>query len=154
MALHPTNGDLYCLNELDCTLNRYHREADGRISARESLDMLPEGYQGKRWGADLHLTPDGRFLFTSERTSSLLTLFGVDQEDGALTPLDHFPTESCPRGFAIDHSGHYLIATGQRSRSVAVHRIAAQTGELSLSSRHPVGEGAMWVRVLRLDKPA
>ena len=154
LALHPTNGDLYCLNELDCTLNRYHREADGRISARESLDMLPEGYQGKRWGADLHLTPDGRFLFTSERTSSLLTLFGVDQEDGALTPLDHFPTESCPRGFAIDHSGHYLIATGQRSRSVAVHRIAAQTGELSLSSRHPVGEGAMWVRVLRLDKPA
>ena len=39
-------------------------------------------------------------------------------------------------------------------RDVAVHRIAAQTGELSLSSRHPVGEGAMWVRVLRLDKPA
>lgn len=45
--------------------------------ARESLDMLPPGYEGERWGADLHLTPDGRFLYTSERASSLLTLFGV-----------------------------------------------------------------------------
>ncbi|MFQ2174118.1 beta-propeller fold lactonase family protein [Aeromonas rivipollensis] len=154
LALHPTNGDLYCLNELDATLNRYHREADGHIGARESLDMLPEGYQGERWGADIHLTPDGRFLYTSERASSLLSLFGVDEEDGALTLLGHFPTESCPRGFAIDHSGHYLIATGQKSHSLAVHRIAAQTGELSLSSRQHVGEGAMWVRVLTLDKHA
>ncbi|MNG10037.1 6-phosphogluconolactonase [compost metagenome] len=116
--------------------------------------MLPEGYQGERWGADIHLTPDGRFLYTSERASSLLSLFGVDEEDGALTLLGHFPTESCPRGFAIDHSGHYLIATGQKSHSLAVHRIAAQTGELSLSSRQHVGEGAMWVRVLTLDKHA
>ena len=150
LALHPTNGDLYCLNELDCTLNRYHREPDGRISARESLDIMPAGYEGERWGADIHLSPDGRFLYTSERASSLLTLFGIDEGDGALTLQGHFPTESCPRGFAIDHSGHYLIAAGQTSHSLAVHRIAAQTGQLSLSTRQPVGEGAMWVRVLAL----
>ncbi|MEG0007473.1 MAG: beta-propeller fold lactonase family protein [Aeromonas sp.] len=155
LALHPSNGDLYCLNELDGTLNRYHREEDGRIHERESLDMLPPGYEGERWGADLHLTPNGRFLYTSERASSLLTLFGVDEQDGSLTLLDHFATEACPRGFAIDHSGHYLIATGQESHNVAVHRIASETGQLSLSSRHPVGKGAMWVRVLMLDgRPA
>ena len=47
-----------------------------------------------------------------------------------------------------------MVGGGQGAFIGAVHRIAAQTGELSLSSRHPVGEGAMWVRVLRLDKPA
>ncbi|MCS3454600.1 6-phosphogluconolactonase [Aeromonas sp. BIGb0405] len=155
LARHPDNGDIYCLNELDGTLNRYHREADGHISARESLDMLPEGYQGERWGADIHLTPDGRFLYTSERASSLLSLFGIDQESGALTPLTHFPTEPCPRGFAIDHSGHALIVTGQDSQDVALHRIAPATGQLSLASRQPVGKGAMWVRILKLDgRPA
>ncbi|MGY3869112.1 6-phosphogluconolactonase [Aeromonas crassostreae] len=152
LALHPDNGDLYCLNELDGTLNRYHREADGRIRARQSLDLLPAGSEGKRWGADLHLTPDGRFLYTSERTSSLLTLFGVDEVDGALASLGHFPTESCPRGFAIDHGGRWLIATGQQSHEVALHRIDPDSGRLTLLARHPVGEGAMWVRVLDLGK--
>ena len=152
LAQHPGNGDLYCLNELDGTLNRYHREADGRISARQSLDMLPAGYQGERWGADIHLTPDGRFLYTSERASSLLTLFGVDEADGALTSLGHFPTESCPRGFAIDHSGRWLIATGQTSHCLALHRIDPGSGQLELIARHPVGEGAMWVRVLDLGR--
>lgn len=150
LALHPDNGDLYCLNELDATLNRYHREADGQIVARESLDMLPPGYEGERWGADLHLTPDGRFLYTSERASSLLTLFGVSPQDGALTPLGHFPTEACPRGFAIDHSGHWLIATGQQSHEVALHAIDPESGQLTPGPRSEVGKGAMWVRVLAL----
>ena len=144
----------YCLCELDCTLYRYHREADGTSASRSALDMLPEGYQGERWGADLHLTPDGRF-HTSERASSPLTLFGIDEKDGALTPLGHFPTEACPRGFAIDHGGHWLIATGQQSDQGggAPHR--PESGRLTLASRHEVGKGAMWVRILNLaERPA
>ncbi|MGL5813716.1 MAG: 6-phosphogluconolactonase [Aeromonas sp.] len=151
LALHPSNGDLYCLNELDGTLNRYHREADGRILLRESLDMLPSGYEGERWGADLHLTPDGRFLYTSERASSLLTLFGVSETDGSLSVLTHFPTASCPRGFAIDHGGRWLIATGQTCEDLILHRIDGETGQLTPAARHEVGKGAMWVRVLALD---
>lgn len=150
LALHPSNGDLYCLNELDCTLNRYHREPDGRIHECQSLDMQPAGFEGRRWGADLHLTPDGRFLYTCERTSSLLALFGVDERDGTLTLLAHFPTESCPRGFAIDHGGRHLVVSGQESREIALHRIDPETGHLTLVSRHEVGKGAMWVRILNL----
>ncbi|WP_349918760.1 6-phosphogluconolactonase [Aeromonas veronii] len=151
LALHPTHGSLYCLNELDGTLNHYRREQDGRILLRESLDMLPPGYEGERWGADLHLTPDGRFLYTSERASSLLTLFGVSEHDGSLSVLAHFPTAPCPRGFAIDHSGQWLIATGQTSETLILHRIDEQTGQLTQTARHEVGQGAMWVRVLTLD---
>lgn len=155
LALHPGNGDLYCLNELDGTLDRYHREADGRIRACQSLDMLPVGFQGTRWGADLHLTPDGHFLYTCERTSSLLTLFGVDERDGTLTLLDHFETETQPRGFAIDHGGRWLVAAGQESEALALHRIDPATGRLALHSRHQVGKGAMWVRVLNLaERPS
>ncbi|KFN19181.1 beta-propeller fold lactonase family protein [Aeromonas bestiarum] len=150
LALHPSNGDIYCLNELDCTINRYHRQADGHIHLQQSLDMLPAGYQGERWGADLHVTPDGRFLYSCERASSLLTLFGIAARDGSLTPLAHFPTETMPRGFAIDHSGRYLLAAGQASHQLAVHRIDPGSGELTLLARHPVGDGAMWVRVLAL----
>lgn len=150
LALHPVNGDIYCLNELDCTINRYRRDAGGQIRQQQSLDMLPEGYQGERWGADLHVTPDGRFLYSCERASSLLTLFGIAEQDGSLTALAHFPTETMPRGFAIDHSGRYLVAAGQASHQVAIHSIDPDSGQLTLLARHPVGEGAMWVRVLAL----
>jgi 6-phosphogluconolactonase len=150
LTLHPVNGDIYCLNELDCTINRYHKQADGHIHLQQSLDMLPAGYQGERWGADLHVTPDGRFLYSCERASSLLTLFGIAAQDGSLTLWSHFPTETMPRGFAIDHSGRYLLAAGQASHQLAVHRIDPGSGELTLLARHPVGDGAMWVRVLAL----
>lgn len=152
LALHPVNGDIYCLNELGCTINRYHRQADGHIHLQQSLDMLPAGYQGERWGADLHVTPDGRFLYSCERASSLLTLFGIAERDGSLTRLAHFPTETMPRGFAIDHGGRYLLAAGQASHQLAVHRIDPGSGELTLLARHPVGDGAMWVRVLALPE--
>jgi 6-phosphogluconolactonase len=112
--------------------------------------MLPEGYQGERWGADLHVTPNGRFLYSCERASSLLTLFGIAEQDGSLTALAHFPTETMPRGFAIDHSGRYLVAAGQASHQVAIHSIDPDSGQLTLLARHHVGEGAMWVRVLAL----
>ncbi len=46
LALHPSNGDLYCLNELDCTINRYRRSTNGGITLCQSLEMLPAGYQG------------------------------------------------------------------------------------------------------------
>ena len=154
LALHPSNGDIYCLNELDGTVNRYHREPDGCISERQSLDMLPTGYEGPRWGADIHITPNGRFLYSSERASSLLTLFRVDEQEGSLTPVAHIPTETQPRGFAIDTSGHYLIGSGELSDHIALYGIDQQTGALELLSRHPVGKGAMWVRVLDLAERA
>ncbi|PJG57661.1 beta-propeller fold lactonase family protein [Aeromonas cavernicola] len=150
LALHPTHRDIYCLNELDCTINRYQREDDGQITLRQRLPMLPAGYQGEHWGADLHVTPDGRFLYSSERASSLLTLFAIAPHDGNLSLLGHYPTESMPRGFAIDQGGRYLLAAGQTSHHLAVHRINEHTGELTLHGRYPVGEGAMWVRVLTL----
>ncbi|WP_323937707.1 6-phosphogluconolactonase [Aeromonas hydrophila] len=149
LALHPSNGDLYCLNELDCTINRYRRSADGEITLCQSLEMLPAGYQGEYWGADLHVTPDGRFLYSSERASSLLTQFAI-APDGELGVVGHFPTETMPRGFAIDGQGRWLLAAGQASHQLALHRIDPASGALTLQARQPAGEGAMWVRVLTL----
>lgn len=152
LTRHPSNGDLYCLNELDCTINRYRPTADGGIRLCQSLSMLPAGYQGERWGADLHVTPDGRFLYSSERASSLLTQFAI-APDGELGVVGHFPTETMPRGFAIDQSGHWLLAAGQASHQLAVHRIDPISGALTLLARYHVGDGAMWVSVLARHQP-
>jgi 6-phosphogluconolactonase len=99
------------------------------------------------WAADLHFTPDGRFLYLSERTSSRLVALRV-HADGTLGHAGAFETETQPRGFSIDPSGRFLVACGERSTHVAVHAIDAATGALSLVSRCEGGRGANWIEVV------
>jgi 6-phosphogluconolactonase len=111
---------------------------------------LPAAFTGKPWAADLHLAPDGRHLYASERTSSTITVFEVDAASGRLKTLSQVPTEKTPRGFAIDASGRYLIASGQESHAIAVYAIDAASGALSALARYPVGKNPNWVEIVDL----
>ena len=111
---------------------------------------LPPGFSGEPWAADLHLTPDGRFLYSSERRSSTLAAFRVDPHDGTLAPLGHTPTEAQPRSFAITPDGCFLIVAGQVSNRLAVHAIDAGSGALRLGGVFDTGEAPGWVEVLAL----
>ena len=66
------------------------------------------------WAADIHMTPNGKFLYISERTSSTLAAFSVDGATGKLTYLSSTSTERQPRGFAIDPRGRFLVAIGRK----------------------------------------
>jgi len=99
--------------------------------------------------SDLHLTPNGKFLYAAERTSSTISTFSVDGKTGKLTRLAGTPTEKWPRSFAIDPAGKYLIAVGQQSNSISVYSIDG-TGALRLTAQAPTGKGANWVEIVRL----
>jgi 6-phosphogluconolactonase len=100
------------------------------------------------WAADIHLTPDGRFLYTSERTGSTLGLFGVDAQSGKLTYFASTPTETQPRGFAIAPDGRFLVACGEKSETVSVHAIDQASGALAPPRKYPTGKGANWVEIV------
>ena len=142
---------LYLLNEVDASLDVFAWDA-GRGTLRElqRTTTLPEGFTGKPWAADLHLSPDGKQLYASERTSSTIARFKVDAETGKLEAAGSTPTEKTPRGFAIDSSGRFLIAAGQESHSVSVHAIDARTGALGEVTRLPVGKNPNWVEIVDL----
>ena len=103
------------------------------------------------WAADLHLTPDGKFLYASERTSSTLAAFGVDAASGKLTYLGSTPTEKQPRGFAIDPKGKFLVASGEKSDTISAYTIDAASGALKLVGKYPAGKGANWVEIVDFD---
>lgn len=100
------------------------------------------------WAADIHLTPNGRFLYISERTSDTLAGFSVNQKTGLLTYLGSAPTEKQPRGFTIDAKGQFLVATGEASDMVSVHAIDPASGALARLGRYPVGKGGNWVEIV------
>jgi 6-phosphogluconolactonase len=99
--------------------------------------------------AEIKLTPNGKFLYTSERTNSTLSRFEVDTQTGKIKYLSTTPTEEMPRGFNIDPSGQFLVATGQKSDKVSLYSINQTTGELNLIERVPGGKGANWVTFIK-----
>ncbi len=151
LVFHPNGRHVYLLNELDASVDvlGYDNEK-GTLTAVQTQSTLPAGFSGKAWAADIHITPDGRFLYTSERTSSTLAAFAIDAASGQLKPLGHVPTEKQPRGFNIDPSGRWLVAAGQLSHALTVYAIDPSSGALKPLKSYPVGQNPNWVEIINL----
>ncbi|PIJ48730.1 6-phosphogluconolactonase [Erwinia sp. OLTSP20] len=146
MAFHPNRQYAYCINELDSSVNVWNlHNPHGKVERVQSVDMMPAGFSDTRWAADIHLTPDGRFLYACDRTASVIAIFSVSEEGSVLTLEGHQPTETQPRGFNIDHSGQFVVAAGQKSDHIEVYRIEPVRGLLQPLARYGVGKGPMWV---------
>jgi 6-phosphogluconolactonase len=111
----------------------------------------PRNTDNDIWAADIHLTPNGKFLYISERTSSTLAAFSVDGASGKLGYLSSTPTEPQPRGFAIDPKGRFLVASGEKSETISVHAIDQASGALKFLGKYPAGKGANWVEIVSFD---
>lgn len=148
LVFHPGGRFAYVSNELDGTVGCFEFDSStGQLTALDTYSTVPEGYSNP-WTSELRCTPDGRHLYVADRRSSTLTSFEVHAATGALRPLGHTPTETCPRGFDIDPSGRYLLAAGQQSNSLTVYAIDPDTAGLTPLSRHPLGRNPNWVTII------
>lgn len=146
----PDGKSVYLLGELDAVVRVLSYDAGtGGLKELGHASAMPTGFDGKPWGADIHVTPDGRFVYASERTSSTIAGFAVGA-DGQLTPLGNVATETQPRGFNIDPTGHYLAAVGQLSHGMTVYSIDAGTGKLTKLKSYPTGKNPNWVEFIAL----
>lgn len=113
--------------------------------------QVPRDASKDIWASDLHLTPDGRFLYAAERTGSTLATFGVDAATGKLTYLSSTPVEKQPRGFRIHPNGKYMVVSGEMSDTISVYRIELNGG-LTLVQKCPTGKGSTWVEIVSFDR--
>ena len=111
----------------------------------------PRNTDNDVWAADLHMTPNGKFLYMTERTSNTLAAFSVDGANGKLTYLASTPTEKQPRGFAIDPKGRFLVVSGEKSDTISAYTIDQASGALKLVGKYPAGKGANWVEIVSFD---
>jgi 6-phosphogluconolactonase len=110
----------------------------------------PRDVSNDIWASDLHLTPDGKFLYAAERTSSTLGALSVDAAAGTLTYVSSTPVEKQPRGFRIHPNGKYMVVSGELSDTISVFAIQA-TGGLKLLEKYPTGKGSNWVEIVSFD---
>jgi len=137
VVFDPRGELLYSINELDSTVTvlRYDA-ATGGLESVQAISTLPDDFEGESWTAELEVSPDGRFLYGSNRGHDSLAVFAVDPTSGRLSAVGHVPTGGrWPRHFSIDPSGRWLLAANQHSESVVVFRLDPESGMPS-----PVGE--------------
>ena len=150
-VFHPNGKLVYVIGELDGAVYVFDYDSGtGRLTEKQIVSALPPDFQGKPSAADLHITPDGRFLYASERTSSTLAGFKVDPATGTLSPIGSVPTEKQPRGFNIDSSGRYLLAVGQLSHGLSSYAIDPASGKLTKLKEYPMGKNPNWVEIVDL----
>ena len=126
----------------------------GSLELFQTISTLPEGFDGGVTTADLHLTPDAKFLYVSNRDlrdrkatsgDSSIVGFRVDPESGELSMIGHTPCEHIPRSFAIDRAGEFVYVAGQMAKKFGVYRIDRETGELERVQQLETGAGPNWV---------
>jgi 6-phosphogluconolactonase len=138
-AYHPSKPILYVLNELGAQVSVITTDAQGAPqTAIQTAPLLPEGFTDPNKAADIHLTPNGEFLYATNRGHNSLAMFRVETS-GQLTALGHEPVRGqTPRNFAIDPTGNVLLVANRGSNQVVVFRIDRQTGRLVFLAEYDV----------------
>lgn len=150
-VFHPGGRFVFATDELSGNVDTYSYDAGrGTLSMSSSIKVAPSDVVGTPAPADLHVTPNGRFLYASERTSNTIAAYRVNIETGALTLINHTPTETKPRGFAIDPRGHHLLAVGETSNAMTSYAIDQETGQLTPVFRAPMGTDPNWVEIIEI----
>jgi len=133
VTFYPNGNYLYAVNELDATVSVFARDrASGDLHEVQTVSSLPKDFAESNTSADIHISPNGRFLYCSNRGHDSIAAFAINSQDGKLTFIAHESTRGkTPRNFAIDPTGTFLLAANQKSDNVVTFRIDQRSGRLS-----------------------
>jgi 6-phosphogluconolactonase len=132
MEFSPDKKFLYVIDELSVKVTVY-KYNNGKLTFVQAINMMPEDYK-ETGAADLHVSPDGKFLYASNRgTADNIVLYAINKQDGKLSFLERYGVSKAPRGFTIDPTGNFLLSAGQEGNTIIIFKIDKATGKLTLT---------------------
>ncbi|MGD0089702.1 MAG: lactonase family protein [Planctomycetota bacterium] len=153
IVLHPAGRCAYLVNELDSTITSFaYASATGTLSDPKTQSILPGGLAVKgNSGAHVLVSPNGKFVYASNRGHDSIAIFAADPNDGQLKVVGHETGGGdiqVPRDFTLDPSGKYLLAANQKSGTVTIFRCDAEHGTLEKLNTMKVPPGPAFVGVM------
>lgn len=129
ITFSPDNKYAYVMTELAGKLLVYENN-NGNLTEIQSLPTAKTGEKSDMGGADIHITPNGKFLYVSTRgKANEITIFKVNT-DGKLLEVGHQPVGLHPRNFMIDPTGRFLLVANRDSNNVQIFIINKNYGLL------------------------
>lgn len=131
-AFHPSLSYGYVINELNATITAFfYNEEQGDLGEIQTVSTLPESYKGDNACADIHISPDGQFLYGSNRGHDSIAVYAIDPLTGKLSLVEHASTlGGHPRNFALSPDGRFLLAANRDSNNIVTFSRNATTGKL------------------------
>ncbi len=132
LDFHPNGKFAYSIQEMTGNITVFGYK-EGRFNTLQDISMLAEGFKGNTGAADIHVSPDGNFLYASNRgDANDIAIFSVNQNTGKLTLKGRTSTlGKGPRNFVIDPSGNYLLVGNQNSDYIVIFKRDKTTGLLT-----------------------
>jgi len=131
LVLHPNGEYAYLINELDSTITALAlNRTRGALTSIQTVPTLPEGFHGPSTCADVQVTPDGAFLYGSNRGHDSVVAYRIDGATGTLSLIGHTLTGGrTPRSFAVDPGGRFLLVANQDTDTVVTFAVDQRTGK-------------------------
>ncbi|RYY58850.1 MAG: lactonase family protein, partial [Chitinophagaceae bacterium] len=132
IVFHPKKDWVYILQELSGTVTAATFNS-GKLAPLQEISLLPAGSSSAPHSADIHVSPDGAFLYASNRApTNHIAIFRIDEKAGTLTLVGTQPTGGAvPRNFTLDPSGNFLLAANQDSDRITIFKVDKSTGLLT-----------------------
>lgn len=121
------------MEEMTGSISAYRYKGKGQLDLIQNISALPPDFIGTVGSADIHVSPDGKFLYASNRgESNTIAIFAINQQSGELVPVGHQSTlGKTPRNFNFDPSGNFLLAANQNSDNIVIFKRDKETGLLT-----------------------
>ena len=135
LTFHPNGRFAYLICELNATMYALAYDAyQGTFREIQMVTTLPAGYEGTSYCAHVVVSPDGRFLYGSNRGHNSLVVYAIDTDTGELALVEHVGVRGdWPRHFTLDPTGNILLVANQRSNNLATFRVNQKTGKLTFT---------------------
>lgn len=151
IVIHPKIDFIYNINEISGTIDSWFFNRNiNKIIHIQNVNIMPKNISTVPWSSDIQITPNGKYLYASDRNSNLISIFKIN-ENGILKIVDYVETEKQTRSFSIDFFGNFLIVIGEKSNYIKVFKIK-NTGKLKGLFRYFTGINPTWIKMINLKK--
>jgi len=130
--IHPNHKYAYLMEELSGTVVAF-KYGNGHLTAIQTISSAPKDFTGGLGSADIHVSPDGKFLYCSNRAeSNSIAIFKINPATGKLSIVGTESTQGkTPRNFNFDPSGNFLLIANQNSDNIVIFKRDVNTGKLT-----------------------
>ncbi len=136
LTFHPNGKFAYLIQEINGTISvfYYHK---GTLKKLQTITMLSKGFKGEIRAADIHVSPDGKFLYGSNRgDANEIVIYTVNAQSGKLTLAGRQSSLGIsPRNFMIDPTGHFVLVANEKSDNIFIFKRNIQTGLLTATGK-------------------
>ncbi len=130
---HPNGKIVYVLHEMGSMITAFHWDSDkGALSAFQEISTLPADFKGTSACAEIRISPDGKFVYASNRGDDSIAEFSVDPESFKLTMVGTTKSGGkTPRNFDWDPTATWMIVSNHDSDNAVVFKRDAATDRLT-----------------------